>query len=141
MEFSLILERNKSSLHSTKGKLLLVDNKSNLILQLQTLELPWIFNERKISCIPTGTYLVKRHNSPKFGQCFKIQDVKGRSDILIHSGNVVGDTLGCILVGLTSGSVDDSATAMIYNSRKAMTVLLTLLHHETVLHIRNGLLV
>ena len=141
MEFSLILERNKSTLHSTSGKLLLVDNKNNSILQLQTLERPWIFNERKVSCIPTGTYLVKRHVSPKFGQCFKIQDVKGRSDILIHSGNVVNDTLGCVLVGLTSGSVDDSGSAMIYKSRKAMAVLLALIDTEIVLHIRNGLLV
>ena len=140
MEFSLILERNKSTLYSTTGKLLLVDNKNNLILQLQTLERPWIFNERKVSCVPTGTYLVKPHISPKFGQCLKIQDVKGRSDILIHPGNVVNDTLGCVLVGLTSGSVDDGNTAMIYNSRKAMAVLLALIDKEIVLHIRNGLL-
>ena len=119
---------------------MLVDNKNNLILQLQTLERPWVFNERRVSCIPTGTYLVKHHVSPKFGQCFKVQDVKGRSDILIHSGNVVADTLGCILVGLTSGSVDDSSSAMICNSRKAMAVLLALIEKEIVLHIRNGLL-
>ena len=140
MEFSLILERNKSTLHSTTGKLLLVDNKNNLILQLQTLERPWIFNERKVSCIPTGKYLVKRHVSPKFGQCLKVQDVKGRSDILIHSGNVVNDTLGCILVGLFAGSADDSDTSMIYNSRTAMAVLLALIDKEVILHIRNGLL-
>ena len=140
MEFSLILERNKSTLHSTTGKLLFVDNKNNLILQLQTLERPWIFNERKVSCIPTGTYLVKRHDSPKFGQCLKVQDVKGRSDILIHSGNVVNDTLGCILVGLSAGSADDNNTAMIYNSRKAMAVLLALIDKEVILHIRNGLI-
>ena len=140
MEFSLILERNKSTLHSTTGRLMLLDNKNNLIVQLQTLERPWIFNERKVSCIPTGTYLVKRHNSPKFGQCLKVQDVKGRSDILFHSGNVVNDTLGCILVGLSAGTVDDSNTAMIYNSRKAMAVLLALIDKEIVLHIRNGLL-
>ena len=138
MEFSLILERNKSTLHSTTGKLMLVDDKTNSILQLQTLERPWIFNERKVSCIPTGTYLVKPHVSPKFGKCFKVQDVKGRSDILIHSGNVVNDTLGCILVGLTSGFVDDSSSAMIYNSRKAMAVLLALIDKEIVLHIRNN---
>ena len=140
MEFSLVLERNKSTLHSVTGKLLLLDNKNNLILQLRTLERPWVFNERKISCIPSGTYLVKRHISPKFGQCFKIQDVKGRSDILIHSGNVVKDTLGCVLVGLTSGTVDDSDTAMVYSSRKAMAVLLALIDKEIVLHISNGLL-
>ena len=141
MEFSLILVRNKSTLHSTTGKLLLIDNKTNLILQLQTLERPWIFNERKVSCIPIGTYLVKRHVSPKFGLCFKIQDVKGRSDILIHSGNVVNDTLGCVLVGLTSSSVDYSSSAVIYNSRKAMAVLLALIDKEIVLNIRNGLLI
>ena len=140
MEFSLILERNKSTLHSTTGKLMLVDNKSNLIIQLQTLERPWIFNERKVSCIPTGTYLVKPHVSPKFGRCFKIQDVKGRSDILIHAGNMVDDTLGCVLVGLSRGSVGDSNTAMIYDSRKAMAVLLALIDKEIVLHIRNGIL-
>ena len=138
MEFSLILERNKSTLHSTTGRLKLLDNKNNFILQLQTLERPWVFNERKVSCIPTGTYLVKRHNSPKFGQCLKVQDVKGRSDILFHSGNVVNDTLGCILVGLSAGSVDDSNTAMIYNSRKAMAVLLALIDKEIVLHIPNS---
>ena len=140
MEFSLVLERNKSTLHSVTGKLLLLDNKNNLILQLRTLERPWVFNERKISCIPSGTYLVKRHISPKFGQCFKIQDVKGRSDILIHSGNVVKDTLGCVLVGLTSGTVDDTDTAMVYSSRKAMAVLLALIDKEIVLQISNGLL-
>ena len=139
MEFSLVLERNKSTLHSVTGKLLLLDNKNNLILQLRTLERPWVFNERKISCIPSGTYLVKRHISPKFGQCFKIQDVKGRSDILIHSGNVVNDTLGCVLVGLTSGTVNDSDTAMVYSSRKAMAVLLALIDKEIVLQISNGL--
>ena len=140
MEFSLILERNKSTLHSTTGRLMLLDNKNNLIVQLQTLERPWIFNERKVSCIPTGTYLVKRHVSPKFGQCLKVQDVKGRSDILFHSGNVVNDTLGCILVGLSAGSADDSDTAMIYNSRKAMAVLFAFVDKEIVLHIRNVLL-
>ena len=67
--------------------------------------------------------------------------MKGRSDILIHSGNVVNDTLGCVLVGLTSSSVDYSSSAVIYNSRKAMAVLLALIDKEIVLNIRNGLLI
>ena len=45
------------------------------------------------------------HNSPKFGPCYKVQGVPRRSEILIHSGNYVGDRLlnyrtnshGCIL--------------------------------------------
>ena len=67
--------------------------------------------------------------------------MKGRSDILIHSGNIVNDTLGCVLVGLSRGSVEESSSAMIYDSRKAMAVLLALIDKEIVLQIRNGLFV
>lgn len=50
--------------------------------------------------IPPGTYRVKMHNSPKFkGLRPILLDVPGRSYILIHEGNHVSNTLGCILVG------------------------------------------
>lgn len=68
-----------------------------------TIELPDRNNARRISCIPAGKYIVKKHNSPKFGKCLKVFDidgkseVSGRSDILIHAGNYISDTLGCIL--------------------------------------------
>lgn len=64
-----------------------------------TLELPWRNNEKSISCIPVGKYKAKRVNSPRFGKTFKILNVPNRSEILIHPGNEVKDTQGCILVG------------------------------------------
>lgn len=74
----------------------------------QTLERPWLGNRRNESCIPTsdmnepfaiGEYTVIPHKSPSRGDCFAVLDVPNRTDILIHAGNTVDDTQGCILVG------------------------------------------
>ncbi len=64
-----------------------------------TLERPWLNNQRNISCIPEGFYLCERKQSPKFGDTFEVKNVRDRSDILFHKGNLSDDTHGCILVG------------------------------------------
>lgn len=52
--------------------------------------------------IPEGTYRVELRWSPHFGAFLPgLVDVPGRSDILIHVGNSLVDTEGCILVGTT----------------------------------------
>lgn len=67
------------------------------------------------SAIPPGTYPVTLSPSPKFQQLAEkepwflpymntiphVNDVSNRSNILIHVGNSVKDTDGCILVGLS----------------------------------------
>lgn len=51
-------------------------------------------------CIAPGTYSIDFHYSPKFGKyMLTLCGVRGRSGILIHSGNTHKDTVGCILVG------------------------------------------
>lgn len=66
----------------------------------KTLELPWHSNQKLISCIPEGTYQLKLYPSRKFGQVYCLQGVKGRSGILMHVGNTIADTTGCILIGV-----------------------------------------
>lgn len=51
------------------------------------------------ACIPAGTYICKRVQSPKFGDTFEVTVVPGRSAILLHKGNLADDSRGCILVG------------------------------------------
>lgn len=63
-----------------------------------TLELPWRDNQDNTSCIPAGVYDLRKIKSPHFGIVFEVLNVKDREDILIHSGNNVEDTLGCILL-------------------------------------------
>lgn len=64
-----------------------------------TLEDPWKDNARNVSCIPEGEYKLKPHNGSKFKNVWILQDVPDRSAILIHAGNTIKDTSGCILVG------------------------------------------
>lgn len=79
-----------------------------------TLELPWRDNARRISCIPAGTYKVVPTVSPSKGMCFKLLDVPGRTEILIHRGNTTVDSQGCILIGNTAqaDSVGSSSDAL-----------------------------
>ena len=52
--------------------------------------------------IPAGRYIVRlmpAAANPKHGECWEIQNVPGRSDILFHVGNDASDSDGCVLVG------------------------------------------
>ena len=43
------------------------------------IELPWLKNQRNVSCIPEGEYELKARYSKKFKHHLHIADVKGRS--------------------------------------------------------------
>ena len=81
---------------------------------LFTLERPWLGNAEGISCIPEGEYPVALMFSPHFNREMPhLLGVPDRSDILIHWGNFVENTHGCILVGTTrlNGDVLNSVRA------------------------------
>lgn len=62
-----------------------------------TIELPWLKNQRRISCIPEGRYVLKKRFSQKFGWHIHLIDVSGREFILIHPANdAKKELLGCI---------------------------------------------
>lgn len=60
-------------------------------------------SEKKVAgdtCIPFGTYKITVDESPKFGRELpRLHNVSSFSGILIHRGNTIKDTAGCILVG------------------------------------------
>jgi hypothetical protein len=87
-----------------------------------TCEDPWNENKRNISCIPAGVYKVEKRISPKYKHHWHVLDVPNRSLILIHQGNTIKDTEGCILVGevLASSQIGKPA---ITNSVKTMNRL------------------
>jgi len=97
---------------------LLIDGKPSFV----TLEDAWKDNAKQVSCIPTGTYKIVRHKSPRFGKTYKVLDVPDRSEILIHAGNTHEDTQGCILVGLMFGVL--GAQSAILSSRTAFEALM-----------------
>ena len=105
------------------------------VFECKTLELPWKDNKKEISCIPAGTYQVRKHNSPTFGRCFKVHDVPGRSEILIHKGNFNRDTHGCILVGAAFIDVNSDGTTDISSSGATFEKMMMHLAEEFTLTI------
>lgn len=71
------------------------------IIVCKTMELPWKDNAHNISCIPEGTYTVKKeaytehHPYPHF----RVMNVPDRNGILLHKITYVKDLLGCIGIG------------------------------------------
>jgi len=80
-----------------------------------TLENPDMGNQPSISCIPTGVYRLglrtvggwnqKAANHSRIGPnhegMIEVQDVPGRTYILMHWGNEPKNTEGCVLIGTT----------------------------------------
>ena len=62
-----------------------------------TIELPWKQNQRRISCIPEGRYLLKRRYSRRFKWHIEVVGAKGRDLILMHpANNAMLELQGCI---------------------------------------------
>ena len=72
-----------------------------------TCELQWDDNQPDTSCIPPGVYQCIRHNGARFENVWEITGVPGRSAILLHTGNTIKDTDGCILVGNGFSKIND----------------------------------
>ena len=89
------------------GELRLFDHLGHEVLHLHTLEDDWKDNQPSISCIPAGKYICKRDVWHKKGVVvFQITDVPGRDRILIHYGNTEENVKGCIVVGLSTGTLN-----------------------------------
>lgn len=102
----------------TCGRFLLMDDNGDVLFQAVSLELPWNGNLRNVSCIPTGSYLVSKVVSPKFGPgTFSVNNVPGRGNILIHPGNYTRDIEGCILLGDKFADIDNDKITDVTASR------------------------
>jgi hypothetical protein len=114
---NLLLIRDTFTDKSTLGELFINGER-----MCDTLENPWMDNQRNISCIPEGEYKVRlrlpRESATRDYLHLLIQDVPNRDWILIHRGNFPSQTQGCLLVGL--GSEQD----VVHNSVLAMDLLI-----------------
>jgi len=62
-----------------------------------TIELPWKQNQKAISCIPEGKYLLMVAENLRFGVHIYLSGVKDRNFILIHPANdALKELKGCI---------------------------------------------
>lgn len=131
--------------NQTHGTLTVTDEETGVeVFKCRTLELPWLDNQRNISCIPEGYYDVDFRTSAKYPKHFILNDVPGRSFILIHQANYVGsknprtgfsDLRGCIAVGSKYGDINADGIPEILNSMKTLNELIKVAPNGFVLEI------
>ncbi len=98
---------------------------------LWTIERPWLNNERNISCIPAGTYttrFVPRSASGKYRRVYHLLDVPQRGGILIHNGNLVSHSKGCLILGTKTGNL--AGKPAVLGSKVAMRKLVSIIGEE-----------
>lgn len=116
--------------NETLGYMMIIDGERP-VFSCKTIELPDLGNQQNISCIPEGKYEVHKIVSPTRGTCFHVQDVPGRTAILIHPGNYVAggkrDSMGCILPGAGFEDINNDGFIDVFDSRRTMDKLLEFL--------------
>ena len=95
-----------------------------------TLEPSDRLNAPNTSSIPAQQYTLRRHASQKFGDTFEVTNVPGRVAVLIHAGNVVGETQGCIILGQHFGKLREDRAVL--NSGATFQAFMNIMAGHTV---------
>lgn len=115
LERIYLKDRTLGSIYSPQGGLI-----------AKTLELPWLDNQRSISCIKEGKYLVtysppvlkddpetpeneSQGRIPRNYEHYIVHGTPGRAGILIHRGSKPSHSRGCILVSGRFTKVESNA--------------------------------
>lgn len=98
-------------------------------------ELPFESNAQMISCIPSGFYPFEKRVSDKRGEYLVILNVPNRTDVLVHVGNFMKDTNGCILPCLHYSERPDAQEFYGTSSRTALRQLYRALPSRGMVHI------
>ena len=121
-----LIHARKFTPKETLGTYIVMDDDRE-VYRCVCLELPWLNNQRNISCIPNGKYPVMKFNTPTHPHTFLIENVPNRDGILIHLGNFVTgqqiDTKGCQLPGLSFVDIDGNGTLDVGGAGIAMEAL------------------
>jgi hypothetical protein len=108
------------------------------VMVCKTMELPDKGNAHNISCIPEGTYKVKReaytekHPYPHF----RVLNVPNRDGILMHKITYVKDLLGCIGIGGAFKDLNGDGVPDVVDSSLALNKLYAMMPDEFELTIR-----
>ena len=129
-EFVLQVNRNPATpkAKQTLGKMLVFKNLKQ-VFECHTLELPWLDNASRISCIPVGEYECEKRAATAAipYEHILIKDVKDRAGICIHKANYYTQLRGCIAVGDGLVDLNNDGEFDVKNSSKTFEKLMELL--------------
>lgn len=98
-------------------------------------ELPYESNSIMVSAIPSGIYAFEKRVSDARGEYLAILNVPNRTAILVHVGNFMKDTNGCVLPCLNWCEIPAKTEYMGTSSRTALRQLYRALPSKGMVHI------
>ena len=103
------------------GNCIVIDEKGNIVFSKKTLERGWRDNQRNVSCIPVGKYVLKQDYSPRFKKyLWEIYGVPNRSECKFHAANYWKQLNGCIALGDNHIDINKDGDPDVTNSRNTM---------------------
>ena len=120
----ITLKRHSYHPAATVGSISIENKRGESDLIFHTIERPWLNNKPFKSCVPEGEYMVNPYSSEKFPGVYELQNVPGRTKILIHTANYASEVQGCIGLGLGIPALEEgkkhATPLMVLRSRNAM---------------------
>jgi len=92
-------------------------------MQCFTLELPFLDNQKNVSCIHEGCYEYFIRPKPS-GKVIELKGVENRTHIQLHSGNYTSQILGCCLPGDSIKWLNRDKVPDVSNSRNTLIKIL-----------------
>lgn len=99
------------------------------------IERPFLNNRINVSCIPEGIYNFQKVVRPNGDEAIEIMNVPGRTHILVHVGNFMKDTHGCILPNLSYSYSKETKTPYGITSKPQFKQILKALPTKGIVHI------
>lgn len=113
--------RNWQDKNQTLGNCSVLGDEGKPIFTAISLERGWRDNQRNVSCVPLGEYLLVLEYSPRFKQnLWELKEVPNRSECKFHAANYWRQLNGCIALGLKLVDIDGDGYNDVTNSRYAM---------------------
>jgi len=99
------------------------------------IELPYLDNHRNVSCIPSGVYTFQKIVRADRSEAIEILNVHNRTHILVHSGNYMKDTQGCILPNISFSYTKETRTPYGITSKPQLKQIYRALPSRGTVHI------
>lgn len=122
---TVVLQRAWADERATLGMLSIMGEPHDPIFTLENPLRTTVIDNR----IPAGQYICAPYSGTIHKDVYIIQNIPGRTAILIHPGNTEKDTEGCVLVGLSASCENNEP--VIEGSRKAMEYFREIIGNES----------
>ena len=115
------IHRHWQDTNQSSGTIVVLDDTNFPLYAALGLERGWRNNERGVSCIPIGKYIVVLEWSDKFQtMLWEIKGVPGRKECKFHSANYWYELNGCAAPGLRYKKINKDKYRDVTNSRNSL---------------------